>query len=170
MFFPKNNWSNEKVFITIIIHSFNVISISTNILETKKISFGFSRIKSIINVDFSSTGWNNGCSFKTLNQSTWPNIVLTLDLTNNKLEKYFLSWRIVYVEAQSTRHAFTLNVVWCIKVWERSMYLFVRNKIEEFFHVYEERKIFLFFFYRPFMLITCCKTKWEEKKKVRKRK
>ena len=42
-------------FITTIIHSFNVISILTNILEIKKISLGFSIIKSIINVDFSST-------------------------------------------------------------------------------------------------------------------
>ena len=55
VFFSRNNQSNKKVFITTITHSFNVISISTNILETKKISLEFSRTKSIINVDFSPT-------------------------------------------------------------------------------------------------------------------
>ena len=66
-------------------------------------------------------------------KSTGLDIVLTLDLTNNKLKKYFLWWKIVCIEAQSTRHAFILNIVWCIKVWERSMYLFVREKIKYFF-------------------------------------
>ena len=54
---------------------------------------------------------------------TGPDTVLTLDLPNDMLEKYFLSRRIVCVVAQSIRHASTLDVVWCTKVWERSMYL-----------------------------------------------
>ena len=56
-------------------------------------------------------------------QSIGPDIVLILDLTNDKLEKYFLWQRIVCVATQSVGHASTLDVIWCIKVWERSMYL-----------------------------------------------
>ena len=55
-------------------------------------------------------------------KSIGPDIVLTLNLTNGKLEKYVLSQMIVCVVAQSARHASTLDVVWCIKIWERSMY------------------------------------------------
>ena len=59
-------------------------------------------------------------------------IVLILNLTNDKSEKYFLS-RSMCVVAQSIRHVSTLNDVWYIKVWEISMYLFVKKKREKIF-------------------------------------
>ena len=43
-------------------------------------------------------------------KSIGPDIVLTLDLPKDMLEKYFLSLRIVCVVAQYARHAFTLDV------------------------------------------------------------
>lgn len=39
---PRNNRRNEKIFITTIIHSFNMIYILTNIFETKNIFVRFS--------------------------------------------------------------------------------------------------------------------------------
>ena len=58
-------------------------------------------------------------------KSTRPDIVLRLDLTNNKLEKYFFYPKGLCVLWHNFQdmYASTLDVVWCIKVWEISMYL-----------------------------------------------
>ena len=90
----RYNGSNVKIFYIIFIHSFNMISISTDLLEYK-----------------ASFIWNlvQFCNimFALLEPSTKfvvPNMVLTLVFINVNSRKYLLSRRIVCVVAQSTRH------------------------------------------------------------------